>query len=70
MTFLTIPRTAGVFSRSRVSWILRSPSPRTVARWVSLVPITLFFSVTRSLFEPGLDANLLDRPFARVRHAN
>jgi len=47
---LIIPRTAGVSSSSTLWRIRRSPRPRTVARWDSLVPITLFTNVTLTVF--------------------
>src|SRR6478609_6142487 len=49
-TLLIMPRTAGVSSSSRTELIPRSPSPRTVARWLSRVPIRPLTSCTLIVF--------------------
>ena len=54
---LIIPRTAGVSSSSTQWRMRRKPRPRTVARCDALVPITLFTSVTFTVFSGfGLSA--------------
>src|SRR3954453_14961954 len=50
-----MPRTAGVSSSSTVWLMRRSPSPRTVARWLSRVPTTPRTNVTLTVL-PGFFA--------------
>jgi hypothetical protein len=55
---LIIPRTDGVSSSSTLWRIRRNPRPRTVARCDAFVPITLFTSVTLTVF-PGFTFSVL-----------
>src|SRR5258708_3834827 len=57
-----MPRTAGVSSSSTVWLMRRSPRPRTVARWLSRVPIRPRTSVTLTFlpdFASALSAGFL-----------
>src|SRR5688500_8471135 len=70
MTFLTIPRTAGVFSRILLAPTLRRPRPITFRRWLSLHAMVLCFKVTfKRSMRPSLGRRTDDgrRPNGVVR---
>src|SRR3954470_16389138 len=64
-----MPRTAGVSSSSTVWLMRRSPSPRTVARWLSRVPTTPRTNVTLTVlpdfFAVSVFLTMICRPSAQ-----
>src|SRR5512143_4046902 len=58
-----MPRTIGVSSRSTTWWSFRRPSPRTVARWSSVQPMTLPIILTLTV--PAAFAALLALAMSR-----
>src|SRR3954466_7067211 len=64
-----MPRTAGVSSSSTVWLMRRSPSPRTVARWLSRVPTTprtrVTLTVLPDFFAVAVFLTMICRPLAQ-----
>src|SRR3569833_1258508 len=62
-TLLIMPRTAGVSCNSETELTLRRPKPRTVARWLSRVPIRPLTNLTLIVFaiSSTLAQNFFDR---------